>query len=63
VQRFPLTARRYVLEKYYGVRVAEMYVVCFHPDVGESAFIDTVPSMPTEVEAMMQEQRSRHLNV
>ena len=54
---------RYILEKYYNVRVAGMYVVCFHPDVGESPFVDTVPFMPAEVEAMMQDQRHRHLNV
>ena len=54
---------RYILEKYYGVRVARMMVACFHPDVGEAPFIDEVPSLPTEVESMMLEQRQRHLTV
>ena len=54
---------RYILEKYYGVRVARMMVARFHPDVGDSPFIDEVPSLTTEVESIMLEQRQRHLTV
>ena len=40
-----------------------MEVACFHTDVGDTPFIDEVPSLPTEVETMMLEQRQRHLTV
>ena len=45
------------------MRVARMMVVCFHPDVGDAPFVDEVPALPSEVEAMMSEQRRRHLTV
>ena len=36
-----------------------MRVVCTHPDNHDGAFVDVVPSMPTETEALMSYQRSR----
>ena len=54
---------RYILEKYYGLHVARMLVACFHPDVGDTPFLDDVPPLTSEVESMMHEQRRRHLSV
>ena len=54
---------KYLLEKYYNVNVSAMYVVCFHPDVGDKPFVDEVPVMTTEVEAMMEVQRKKHAGV
>jgi hypothetical protein len=54
--------RRYLLEKYYDVRVKSMYVVGLHPDVGENAFVDAVPHMAAETEALMAMQRLKHAN-
>ncbi len=57
--RLQLNAYRYILEKYYGRRVSAMRVVCTHPDNGDQAFVDEVPVMQEEVEAMMHVQRLR----
>ena len=56
--RIQLNVYRWILEHYYDVHVAEMFVVCLHPDNGDSAFIDTVPVIP-EVEELMAIQRLR----
>ena len=57
--RLQLNCYRYLLEKYYDRRVSTMLVVCTHPDVGSQAYIDNVPVMLVETEAMMSWQRSR----
>ena len=41
--------------------VSAMFVVCVHPDVGSSPFVDDVPIMPSETEALMCWQRARAL--
>ena len=57
--RLQLNSYKWILESYYNVVVADMFVVCTHPDNGEAAFIDHVPHMPQETEALMQYQRGR----
>jgi hypothetical protein len=57
--RIQLNAYRYILEKYYDKRVISMHVVCTHPDNVDAAFVDDVPDMSTEIESMMDIQRSR----
>ena len=59
--RLQLNCYRYLLQKYYGVSVSAMFVVCVHPDVGSSPFVDDVPIMPSETEALMCWQRARAL--
>ena len=58
IEQQQLNVYRWILEHYYDVHVAEMFVVCLHPDNGDSAFIDTVPVIP-EVEELMAIQRLR----
>lgn len=48
-----------MLETYYGFRVASMTVVCTHPDNGAWPFVDHVPLMADETEALMAHQRWR----
>ncbi len=57
--RLQLNCYKYILEKYYGQITASMHVVCCHPDNGEYAFVDDVPVMKNEAEAMMSYQRQR----
>ena len=57
--RLQLNCYKYILEKYYGQIIASMHVVCCHPDNGECAFVDDVPVMKSEAEAMMSYQRQR----
>ena len=40
--RLQLNIYKYVLQKYYGMVVAQMFVVCAHPDNGNTAFVDQV---------------------
>ena len=54
-----LNGYAYLLEKYYGLKVVGMYVVCTHPDNGTAAFVDRVPFMKAQVERMMEYQRCR----
>jgi hypothetical protein len=37
-------------------KVAEMAVVCFHPDNGQEAFVDRVPDMQHEATIMMEDR-------
>ena len=55
--RLQLNCYRYLLEVYYNYKVSGMRVVCTHPDNLTSAFVDEVPVMEKEVEALMQYQR------
>jgi hypothetical protein len=61
--RLQLNCYKYLLEKYYGQIVVSMHVVCCHPDNGDYAFVDDVPVMKNEAEAMMSYQRQRAANV
>ncbi len=56
--RLQLNAYKYMLEKYYDVRVSAMYVVCTHPE-NETAFVDSVPDMSAEISMLMALQRDR----
>ncbi|CAK0818359.1 unnamed protein product [Prorocentrum cordatum] len=56
--RVQLNIYRWMLEHYYGARVAAMYVVCLHPDNGDQPFVDDVPVIP-EIEELMAIQRTR----
>ena len=57
--RLQLNIYRWILEKYYGVEVASMSVVCLHPDNGVEPFIDVVPDMQAEVASIMAIQLDR----
>jgi hypothetical protein len=39
------------------IQVSEMYVVCVHPDNMPHAFVDDVPVLAAETEAMMEDAR------
>ncbi|CAK0822133.1 unnamed protein product, partial [Prorocentrum cordatum] len=56
--RVQLNIYRWMLEHYYGARVAAMYVVCLHPDNGDQPFVDDVPVIP-DIEELMAIQRTR----
>lgn len=51
--RLQLNLYKFLLEKYYGVIVSEMFVVGFHPDTWPTGFVDKVPDMQTEAASMM----------
>ena len=56
--RLQLNAYKWILERYYGVIVASMHVVCTHPELHEAgAFVDNVPDMSSEIDAIMVHQR------
>ena len=57
--RLQLNAYKYLIEKYYDKRVSIMYIVGMHPDNGSDPFVDEVPCMPSEINALMEEQRRR----
>lgn len=57
--RLQLNCYMYLLEKYYGLRISRMVVVCVHPDCGSHPFVDEVPFMPVEVNNLMAWQRDR----
>ena len=56
--RVQLNLYKWMLERYYGARVAAMFIVCLHPDNGDQPFVDDVPVIP-EVEELMAIQRVR----
>ncbi len=57
--RLQLNCYRFILQKYYGVKISSMHVVCFHPDNGRIPFVDDVPLMEAEVRSIMDVQRNR----
>ena len=58
--RLQLNIYRCILQKYYHVKVAQMFVVCLHPEHESCGpWIDEVPEMECEAMAIMQEQRKR----
>ena len=61
--RLQLNAYKYLIEKYYGKKVIAMYIVGMHPDNGREKFVDEVPLMSAEIEALMEEQRRRSFEV
>ena len=60
--RLQLNCYMYILEKYYAVKVAAMFVVGTHPDNAPCAFVDAVPVMPQETEALMENSTSDTLS-
>ena len=54
-----LNGYKYLLEKYYGLRIGRMLIVCTHPDNGDEPFVREVPAMSQETEALMIWQRAR----
>ena len=52
--RLQLNLYKHIIEKHYDLRVKTLRVVCFHPDNESSFFIDKVPSMRSEVHAILQ---------
>ena len=59
--RLQLNIYKYLLQNYYGKSVIAMRVVCTHPEHDAHPFVDEVPDMQLEVEAMMEVQRRRVL--
>ena len=57
--RLQVNCYRYLLEKYYGRVVSKMLIVAIHPQSGPDAFIDDVPVLEAETDALMQWQRDR----
>ena len=51
--RLQLNAYRYIIEKYYGFMVSKMFIVGAHPDRQLEPFVDDVPRMHQETEAVM----------
>lgn len=49
-----LSARERALR---DIQVSEMFVVCVHPDNLPRAFVDDVPVLAAETEAMMEDAR------
>ena len=62
--RLQLNLYKFILEKYYGLQVVAMYVVCFHPDnAGTGPFVDAVPVMTKEVDLMLRFHKQRLLEL
>ena len=58
--RLQMNLHRKILLKEYGFEVASMSVVgCFHPDNGDVPFVDNVPVMDWEADAMMETMQRR----
>ena len=55
--RLQLNCYRYIIQKYYDMTVNKMMVVGTHPDNNGEAFVDDVPVMIDETEALMTWQR------
>jgi ATP-dependent exoDNAse (exonuclease V) beta subunit len=59
--RLQLNCYKFIIEKYYGMAVSKMLVVCTHPDNGPTAFVDHVPCLEKETALLMDWQRNRAL--
>ena len=55
--RLQLNIYRWVLEKYYDIKVVRMMVVCIHPSYLPQGFVDEVPDMQEAVEQLMDVRR------
>ena len=51
--RLQLNLYRFILEKYYGLTVSCMYIVGTNPDNGDQPYVDEVPRLKPETEALM----------
>ena len=62
--RLQLNLCKFLLEKYYGLQVVGMFVACFHPDNAIAGpFVDAVPAMTKEVDAMLRFHKHRLLEM
>ena len=53
-----LNTYKYMLEKNYGKKVTDMYLVCLHPNNYNQSYIRLkVPELPQEIEDLMQLRR------
>ena len=57
--RVQLNLYRYILQTYYSLRVSRMAVVCCHPEHSPRAFVDEVPVLEQETQAIMRVWRER----
>lgn len=55
--RSQLNCYKYLIQKYYGKKVARMEVICCHADNGDETFFYRVPEMPAVVDYLMAHQR------
>ena len=55
--RLQLNVYKWILEKYYEIKVARMLVVCIHPNYLPLGFIDDVPDMQESVTKLMSIRR------
>ncbi|CAE7836607.1 unnamed protein product [Symbiodinium sp. CCMP2592] len=55
--RLQLNIYKWILEKYYGIKVRDMKVICIHPRYLPDGFVDDVPDMQAEVSQLMQSRR------
>ena len=52
--RLQINIYKWILEKYYDIKVQQMKVVCVHPRYLPHGFIDEVPDMQDAVDKLMQ---------
>ena len=57
--RLQLNMYKWILEKYYGIQIHGMKVVCIHPRYLPDGFVDDVPNMQGLVSELMQCRRNR----
>ena len=58
--RLQLNLYKFLLQKYYGLRVRGMFIVGLHPDnFAAGPFLDEVPDMQQDIDAMLQVHRAR----
>ena len=57
--RLQLNVYRCILEKYYGCRISSMFIVGCHPDNGSFPYVEPVPILAQEVDAMMASLRAK----
>lgn len=58
--KLQLNAYKFLIEKYYGYKVDEMQIACFHPDRAGDPFVVDVPLMYEAASYMMAVQRQRY---
>ena len=55
--RLQLNAYRWILEKYYDIKVSRMLVVCVHPNYLPEGFVDEVPDLQKSIDKIMESRR------
>ena len=59
--RLQLNIYRWILEKYYDVKIIKMVVVCVHPNYLPDGFVDEVPDLQASVSQLMDIRRQQLL--